>query len=153
VFAAHNIRYFFYIGGNDSQDTALKVHEEARRRAYELRVIGIPKTIDNDLPQTDHCPGYGSVVKYNATSVMEIGMDVRSMATDEGSCCIIEVMGRSAGWIAAGTILAKRFPHDGRTSSCCRRSCSTSKRSWPRRKRRWRLTAIASWSWVKACAG
>jgi 6-phosphofructokinase 1 len=113
VFAAHNIRYFFYIGGNDSQDTALKVHEEARRRAYELRVIGIPKTIDNDLPQTDHCPGYGSVVKYNATSVMEIGMDVRSMATDEGSCCIIEVMGRSAGWIAAGTILAKRFPHDG----------------------------------------
>jgi len=73
-----------------------------------MRVIGIPKTIDNDLPHTDHCPGYGSVIKFNATTVMEVGMDVGSMATDDGSCCIIEVMGRSAGWIAAGTVLAKR---------------------------------------------
>jgi len=108
VFAAHNIRYFFYVGGNDSQDTSHKIHDEAVKRGYELRVIGVPKTIDNDLPYTDHCPGYGSVVKYNATTVMEVGIDVGSMATDDGSCCIIEVMGRSAGWIAAGTVLAKR---------------------------------------------
>ncbi len=108
VFQAHNIRYFFYIGGNDSQDTSHKVHEEAVKRGYELRVIGVPKTIDNDLPHTDNCPGYGSVIKYNATTVREVGLDVSSMATDDGSCCIIEVMGRSAGWIAAGTVLAKR---------------------------------------------
>src|SRR5512138_2583114 len=108
VFAAHNIRYFFYIGGNDSQDTSHKIQLEAEKRGYELRVIGVPKTIDNDLPHTDNCPGYGSVIKYNATTVLEVGIDVASMATDDGSCCIIEVMGRSAGWIAAGTVLAKR---------------------------------------------
>jgi len=108
VFEAHNIRYFFYVGGNDSQDTSHKIHDEAVKRSYELRVIGVPKTIDNDLPHTDSCPGYGSVIKYNATTVMEVGADVGSMATDDGSCCIIEVMGRSAGWIAAGTVLAKR---------------------------------------------
>lgn len=108
IFRDYNIRYFFYAGGNDSQDTSLKIHEEAVKRGWEMRVIGIPKTIDNDLPHTDHCPGYGSVIKYNATTVMEVGLDVASMATDEGSVCIIEVMGRSAGWIAAGTALAKR---------------------------------------------
>src|ERR1051325_5682549 len=108
VLQAHNIRYLFYIGGNDSQDTSHKIHEEAVKRAYEMRVIGAPKTIDNDLPHTDNCPGYGSVIKFNATTVMEVGFDVASMATDDGSCCIIEVMGRSAGWIAAGTVLAKR---------------------------------------------
>jgi 6-phosphofructokinase 1 len=108
VIQAHNIRYFFYIGGNDSQDTSNKIHEEAVKRAYEMRVIGVPKTIDNDLPHTDNCPGYGSVIKYNATTVIEVGLDVASMATDDGSCCIIEVMGRSAGWIAAGSVLAKR---------------------------------------------
>ncbi|MCW5559126.1 MAG: 6-phosphofructokinase [Verrucomicrobiae bacterium] len=108
VLAAHNIRYFFYVGGNDSQDTAHKIHLEAVKRGYELRVMGVPKTIDNDLPHTDHCPGYGSVIKYNATTVLEVGLDVGSMATDDGSCCIIEVMGRAAGWIAAGTVLAKQ---------------------------------------------
>jgi 6-phosphofructokinase 1 len=108
VFQAHNIRYFFYAGGNDSQDTSHKIHLETIKRGYEVRVIGVPKTIDNDLPHTDHCPGYGSAVKYAATTVAEIGLDVGSMATDDGSCCIIEVMGRSAGWIAAGTVLAKR---------------------------------------------
>ena len=112
VFAAHNIRYFFYAGGNDSQDTAHKVHEQAIQRGYEMRVIGVPKTIDNDLPHTDHCPGYGSVVKYNGVTVMEVAADVSSMATDDGACCLIEVMGRSAGWIAAGTVLAKRCPGD-----------------------------------------
>jgi ATP-dependent phosphofructokinase / diphosphate-dependent phosphofructokinase len=112
VFQAHNIRYFFYAGGNDSQDTAHKIHEEAIKRGWEMRVIGIPKTIDNDLPHTDHCPGFGSVVKYAATSVMEIAIDVGSMATDDGACCIVEVMGRSTGWIAAGTVLARRNEND-----------------------------------------
>ena len=113
VFKAHNIRYFFYAGGNDSQDTNNKLHHEAIKRGYPMRCIGVPKTIDNDLPHTDHTPGYGSAVKYNATTVMEIAQDVASMATDDGSCCIIEVMGRAAGWLAAGTVLAKRKPTDG----------------------------------------
>jgi len=112
VFQAHNIRYFLYIGGNDSQDTAHKIHEQALKRGYDMRVMGVPKTIDNDLPHTDHCPGYGSAVKYNGATVMEIAADVGSMATDDGACCIVEVMGRSAGWIAAGTVLAKRADHE-----------------------------------------
>ena len=99
----HNIRFFFYAGGNDSQDTAHKIHLEAVKRGYDLRVMGVPKTIDNDLPVTDHCPGYGSVIKYNSATVMEIGFDVGSMATDDGSCCIVEVMGRAAGWIGKAT--------------------------------------------------
>src|SRR5262245_4926402 len=110
VFQAHNVRYFLYIGGNDSQDTSHKIHLEAVKRNWDMRIIGVPKTIDNDLPHTDNCPGYGSVVKYNAAAVMEIGFDVGGMATDDGSCCIVEVMGRAAGWIAAGTILAKYSP-------------------------------------------
>ncbi|HJO08330.1 MAG TPA: 6-phosphofructokinase [Verrucomicrobiota bacterium] len=113
VFKAHNIRYFFYAGGNDSQDTNNKVHQEAIKRGYPLRCIGVPKTIDNDLPHTDHTPGFGSAAKYNATTVMEVAQDVASMATDDGSCCIIEVMGRAAGWLAAATVLAKRKPTDG----------------------------------------
>jgi len=112
VFVVHNIRYFFYAGGNDSQDTAHKIHDQAIARGYELRAIGIPKTIDNDLPHTDHCPGFGSVIKYNGATVMEIALDVGSMATDDGACCMIEVMGRSAGWIAGGAVLAKRAPMD-----------------------------------------
>ena len=112
ILQAHNIRYFFYIGGNDSQDTAEKIHARALERTYDLRVIGVPKTIDNDLPHTDHCPGYGSVIKYNGATVMEIATDIRSMATDDGACCVIEVMGRATGWIAAGAVLAKRAPTD-----------------------------------------
>lgn len=112
VFSAHNIRYFHYIGGNDSQDTAHKVHEEALKRGYELRVNGVPKTIDNDLPHTDHCPGYGSVIKYVCATVMEIATDVGAMATDDGACFFLEVMGRHAGWIAAGAALARRTPED-----------------------------------------
>jgi len=112
VFKAHNIRYFFYAGGNDSQDTSHKIHLEAEKRGWEMRVIGVPKTIDNDLPHTDHCPGYGSVIKYICATTMEVGLDVGSMATDDGSCCIIEVMGRAAGWISAGAVLAKRGKED-----------------------------------------
>ncbi len=113
VFKAHNIRYFFYIGGNDSQDTADKISKLAQQQNYELRVIGVPKTVDNDLPITDHCPGYGSVIKYIATTVRELACDNEAMGQGD-LVSIIEVMGRSAGWIAAGAALAKRRdqPHD-----------------------------------------
>ncbi|MGH8019538.1 MAG: 6-phosphofructokinase [Opitutaceae bacterium] len=113
VFKAHNIRYFFYAGGNDSQDTADKISKLAQQQGYELRVIGIPKTIDNDLPITDHCPGYGSVVKYICTTVKELACDNEAMGQHD-LVSILEVMGRSAGWIAAGAALAKRrdHPHD-----------------------------------------
>jgi 6-phosphofructokinase 1 len=107
VFEAHNIRYFFYIGGNDSQDTADKISKLAQERDYALRVIGIPKTIDNDLVTTDHTPGYGSVIKYVATTVKEIACDNAGMGQHD-LVQVIEVMGRSAGWIAAGAALAKR---------------------------------------------
>src|SRR5205814_7344864 len=89
VLQEHEIRYFLYIGGNYSQDTANKIHEQTLARGYELRVNGVPKTIDNDLPHTDHCPGYGSVIKYNGATVMEIAADVGSMATKSGSCRLI----------------------------------------------------------------
>jgi 6-phosphofructokinase 1 len=113
VFKAHNIRYFFYIGGNDSQDTADKISKLAQAQGYELRVIGVPKTIDNDLPGTDHCPGYASAIKYIATSVRELAADNEAMGQGD-LVSIVEVMGRSAGWIAAGSALAKRkdHPHD-----------------------------------------
>jgi len=113
VFKTHNIRYFFYCGGNDSQDTADKISKLAQAQNYELRVIGIPKTIDNDLPVTDHCPGYGSVVKYICTTVRELACDNEAMGQGD-LVSILEVMGRNAGWIAAGSALAKRrdHPHD-----------------------------------------
>ncbi len=113
VFKAHNIRYFFYIGGNDSQDTADKISKLAQAQGWEMRVIGVPKTIDNDLPITDHTPGYASAVKYLATTVKEIACDNEAMGQGD-LVSIIEVMGRSAGWLAAGAALAKRrdHPHD-----------------------------------------
>jgi 6-phosphofructokinase 1 len=112
VFKAHNIRYFFYAGGNDSQDTADKISKLAQAQGYALRVIGIPKTIDNDLPVTDHTPGYGSVIKYISTTIREIACDNAAMG--QHLVQIVEVMGRNAGWIAAGASLAKRkdHPHD-----------------------------------------
>ena len=113
VFKAHNIRYFFYIGGNDSQDTASKISAHAVAQGYDLRVIGVPKTVDNDLPGTDHCPGFGSTAKYIATTVRELAADNDAMGQGD-LVSIIEVMGRSAGWIAASSALAKRRdqPHD-----------------------------------------
>lgn len=107
VFEAHNIRYFFYAGGNDSQDTADKISKLAQEKGYELRVIGIPKTIDNDLVATDHCPGYGSVIKHISTIVREMACDHEAMGQGD-LVSILEVMGRNAGWIAAGASLAKR---------------------------------------------
>ena len=113
VFKAHNIRYFFYCGGNDSQDTADKISKLAQAQGHELRVIGVPKTVDNDLPVTDHCPGYGSVIKYICTTVRELACDNEAMGQSD-LVSILEVMGRNAGWIAAGAALAKRrdHPHD-----------------------------------------
>jgi len=107
VFEAHNIRYFFYIGGNDSMDTANKIHAQAQARGYALRAIGIPKTIDNDLAMTDHCPGYGSAVKYLLTTIREMSLDHEAMGQHD-LVSIIEVMGRNAGWLTAGATLARR---------------------------------------------
>jgi 6-phosphofructokinase 1 len=111
VFRAHNIRYFFYAGGNDSMDTADKVNNLAADSSYELVCIGIPKTVDNDLALTDHCPGYGSVAKYVATCAMEAGRDTEALYTHD-TCTILEVMGRNAGWIAAAAGLAARCTED-----------------------------------------
>jgi 6-phosphofructokinase len=112
VFAAHNIGYFFYNGGGDSQDTAHKVSQISQIMGYPLICIGIPKTIDNDLPFTDTCPGFGSVAKYLATSIRETGYDLASMAATSTKIFVMEVMGRHAGWIAAAAGLASDKPSE-----------------------------------------
>jgi len=112
VFKAHDIRYFFYNGGNDSMDTAHKVSLLSHELGYEVVCIGIPKTVDNDLPETDNCPGFGSVAKYNAVSVLEAGLDVAGMHRDSTKVFVAETMGRHAGWIAAATALAQRWEDD-----------------------------------------
>ena len=101
VFKAHNIGYFFYNGGGDSADTCLKVSQLSESMGYPIQAIHIPKTVDNDLPITDNCPGFGSVAKYIAVSTMEASFDVASMAATSTKVFILEVMGRHAGWIAA----------------------------------------------------
>jgi 6-phosphofructokinase len=106
VFAAHDIGYFFYNGGGDSQDTAHKVSQLSHKLGYPLVCIGIPKTVDNDLAYTDNCPGFGSVAKYVAVSIREAGFDVASMCSTSTKVFVMEVMGRHAGWIAAAGGLA-----------------------------------------------
>lgn len=106
VFKAHDIQYFFYNGGGDSQDTSNKVAQIAKELGYPLTCIGVPKTIDNDLPFTDNCPGFGSVAKYVAVSAKECELDVASMALTSTKVFVMEVMGRHAGWIAAAGGLA-----------------------------------------------
>jgi 6-phosphofructokinase len=106
VFQAHDIGYFFYNGGGDSQDTAHKVSQLSAELGYPLTCIGVPKTVDNDLMITDNCPGFGSVAKYIAVSIREAGLDVASMAATSTKVFILEVMGRHAGWIAAAGGLA-----------------------------------------------
>jgi len=101
VFRAHDIGFFFYNGGGDSADTCLKVSQLARKLGYPLQAIHVPKTVDNDLPITDNCPGFGSVAKYVAVSTREATLDVASMALTSTKVFILEVMGRHAGWIAA----------------------------------------------------
>jgi len=106
VFKAHNIGYFLYNGGGDSADTCLKVSQLSEAMGYPLQAIHIPKTIDNDLPHTDNCPGFGSVAKYIAISTREAALDVASMCESSTKVFILEVMGRHAGWIAASGGLA-----------------------------------------------
>jgi len=101
VFQAHNIGYFFYNGGGDSADTCYKVSQLSEKMGYPVQAIHIPKTVDNDLPITDNCPGFGSVAKYIAVSALEASFDVRSMAKTSTKVFVLEVMGRHAGWIAA----------------------------------------------------
>jgi len=112
VFKAHNIGYFFYNGGGDSQDTAHKVSQISEELDYPITCVGIPKTVDNDLPITDNCPGFGSVAKYVAISTREAACDVASMAKTSTKVFVMEVMGRHAGWIAAAAGLAKEEEGD-----------------------------------------
>ena len=113
VFRAHDIGYFFYNGGGDSQDTTNKISQFTIDAGFPVQCIGIPKTVDNDLPYTDNCPGFGSVAKYVATSVREASLDVQSMSENSTKVFIMEVMGRHAGWIAASSGLA----HDKNNSA------------------------------------
>ena len=111
VFKAHNIGYFFYNGGGDSADTCLKVSQLSESMGYPIQAIHIPKTVDNDLPVTDNCPGFGSVAKYIAVSTMEASFDVASMASTSTKIFVLEVMGRHAGWIAsAGGLVDSSIP-------------------------------------------
>lgn len=112
VFKKHDIGYFFYNGGGDSQDTAHKVSQLSQQLGYPMTCIGIPKTIDNDLPITDSCPGFGSVAKYVAISTLEAALDVKSMAASSTKIFVLEVMGRHAGWIAAAAGLIKNEASD-----------------------------------------
>ncbi|HET7396680.1 MAG TPA: 6-phosphofructokinase [Gammaproteobacteria bacterium] len=112
VFKAHDIGYFFYNGGGDSADTCLKVSQLAETLGYPIQAIHVPKTVDNDLPITDTCPGFGSVAKYVAVSTREAALDVASMARTSTKVFILEVMGRHAGWIAAAGGLAGEKPGD-----------------------------------------
>ena len=107
VFKKHDVRYFFYNGGNDSMDTCNKISKYMQKVGYECRVMGVPKTIDNDLFGTDHCPGYASAAKYIATSCMEVYQDAR--VYDTGTICIMEIMGRHAGWLTAAAALATEY--------------------------------------------
>ncbi|MEO8467705.1 MAG: 6-phosphofructokinase [Gammaproteobacteria bacterium] len=112
VFRAHDIGYFFYNGGGDSMDTAYKVSQIGKQLGYPVVCVGVPKTVDNDLPLTDCCPGFGSVAKYIAVSTREAALDVASMARTSTRVFILEVMGRHAGWIAAAGGLAGETPAD-----------------------------------------
>ena len=110
-FEAYNIGYFFYIGGNDSMDTVSKLSRYAEKISSDIRVIGIPKTIDNDLVETDHTPGFGSAAKYVASTVREIAIDA-SVYDNKKSVTIVEIMGRHAGWLTAASALSRKFEHD-----------------------------------------
>ena len=110
-FKEHGIGYFFYIGGNDSMDTVSKLSRYAQTIGSDIRFIGVPKTIDNDLVETDHTPGYGSAAKYVATVVREISADA-TVYDNKQSVTIVEIMGRHAGWLTAASALARKFEHD-----------------------------------------
>ncbi len=110
VLAAHEIGFFLYNGGNGSMETCRQIQAAAQARGYPLTVVGVPKTIDNDIVHTDCCPGFGSAAKYLATSIREVGLDLRAMTTTGGRAFVLEVMGRNAGWLAAACALAADGP-------------------------------------------
>jgi 6-phosphofructokinase 1 len=109
VFRKHDIRYFLLIGGNDSADTAWRLHQAAAAAGYPLEALGVPKTIDNDLPETDHCPGYGSIARYVAVAAQEAALDTAAMRRSD-PVKFLEVMGRDAGWVAAAATLGRTDP-------------------------------------------
>jgi len=111
VFKKYEIRYFFYIGGNDSMDTTFKIRQAAQEANYEVYAIGVPKTVDNDLALTDHCPGYGSAARFVAASIRNTGTDTWSMG-ESGPLKMMEIMGRNAGWLTAAAALAKTRPEE-----------------------------------------
>lgn len=111
VFIAYNVRYFFYIGGNDSMDTTNKISQLAQAKGYELHAIGVPKTVDNDLAETDHCPGFGSAARFVATAIRDTGYDTQSMGNNS-PIKFMEIMGRNAGWLTAASALAQETPDD-----------------------------------------
>jgi 6-phosphofructokinase 1 len=111
VLRGHDVRFFCYIGGNDSMDTAHKVHLAAQQIGYEMRVVGVPKTVDNDLAATDHCPGYGSAARFVALAVRDSGWDTESMGKSS-PVKIVEIMGRNAGWLTAAAALGRREKRD-----------------------------------------
>lgn len=112
VFKAHNIGYFFYNGGNDSQDTSNKIANWCRRKGLDVCCLGIPKTVDNDLPYTDNCPGFGSVAKFLAVSLAEVSADLISICKSSTKVFILETMGRDTGWLAGSTSLIKKKEED-----------------------------------------
>jgi len=111
VFVKYDVRYFLYIGGNDSMDTVYQISQVAERRGFELNVVGVPKTIDNDLAQTDHSPGFGSAARFVASAIRNSGYDTESMGPD-GPIKLMEIMGRNAGWLTAAASLAQETPYD-----------------------------------------
>jgi 6-phosphofructokinase len=111
VLQVYDVRYFIYIGGNDSADTSHKIHLAAQRRGYELYVLGVPKTVDNDLAITDHCPGYGSAARFVASAIRDTGLDTEAMG-QSGPVKLVEIMGRNAGWLTAAAVLAKEAEGD-----------------------------------------
>ena len=112
VFKAHNIRYFFYNGGNDSMDTANKISQMAAAANYEMRVFGIPKTVDNDLVETDHCPGFGSAARFMALATRDVGRDTEAGALTTTAVTIMEAMGRDVGWLTASSAIGRRDERD-----------------------------------------
>lgn len=111
VFRSHDIRHFIYIGGNDSMDTCHRIWSAAADANHEIQVAGVPKTVDNDVARTDHCPGYGSAARFYALTARDAGRDLEAMATFD-DVTILETMGRNAGWLAASTVLAKTTEHE-----------------------------------------
>jgi hypothetical protein len=151
VFKAHDIGYFFYNGGNDSMDTAWKVSQIAEKMGYPVVCVGVPKTVDNDLPHTDCCPGFGSVAKYVATSIREAGYDVASMARTSTKIFVLEVMGRHAGWITPPAAWLPKMPASRRTSCSSRKCRSTRSVSWPASTSASSSTATARLPYRKVC--